>query len=195
MGRIPASNMKYNTRVTIPEPAEGAQEIKIQLLKDKIVSTTRDHLEHNKDKDNLTKQERRGKKKIKERLKEQNLVIIPTDKSGKLTLMSKDLYREAAKEHIDKDEEVEWRQVKKTEDAANRISRSIGKIFRMGKARNQVDSMIRTLITKDRAPPKITSSSRITRPQRKGRSVHQQDQFAVLLRDPYPDSRRYSALS
>ena len=83
------------------------------------------------------------------------MVVIPTDKSGKLKLMTKDTYREAAKEHIDKDEEVEWKQVKKTEDTANRIAKSMGRILRMGQARNQIYGMMKALITKDSAPPKV----------------------------------------
>ena len=137
MGKMTTSIIKYNTRVIIPDPVEGAQEIKIQSIKERIINTTNQHMEESKNKEsNLTKQERKGRKKIMDRMRIQDLVVIPTDKSGKLALMTKDTYREAAKEHIDKDEEVEWKQVKRTENTANRIAMSMGRILRMGQARN-----------------------------------------------------------
>ena len=55
---------------------------------------------------NLTPAEARGLKKLKKRVRDGQLVVVRTDKSGKFCLMSLEEYRRAGEVHTAKDTEV-----------------------------------------------------------------------------------------
>ena len=48
----------------------------------------------------------KGKKKLLKRMKEQNQVLVKTDKTGKIGICSMEDYEKMGLEHVSKDEEV-----------------------------------------------------------------------------------------
>ena len=63
--------------------------------------------EKGKQRDNLTPAQRKGLKKLQKRQAEGELVIVPTDKSGRMAVMSLEAYLAAGEVHTSKDKEVD----------------------------------------------------------------------------------------
>ena len=87
------------------------------------------------------------------RIKKTEIVIFPTDKSGKLAVSTPDIYKEAAKIHLDKDLEITWDKLKPTETLINRHVLQLAKAFRLGSTHNQEDRMKKALRAVDTPPP------------------------------------------
>ena len=83
-------------------------------------------------KTNLTPSEAMDLKMIKKRVKEGDMVIIPTDKSGRLTAMSRAAYREAGMTHTRKDPEVSWEWIRDSQRELNGHVSMLIKCFKIG---------------------------------------------------------------
>ena len=81
--------------------------------------------------------ERRGIERIRRRIKDEGLIIFPTDKCGKTAIMREDTYRKMAVVHTDKDEEMNWSKVLKVEKFANRHAMAFHKMFKLGENQDQ----------------------------------------------------------
>ena len=55
---------------------------------------------------NLSEEEQRGLKSLMKKIKEDKILIMKTDKSGKLAVTTKEKYTEMGMEHVGKDSEV-----------------------------------------------------------------------------------------
>ena len=104
---------------------------------------------------NLTEAESCGKEKLQRRIKAGEIVIFPTDKSGKLVLSTPDTYMEAASVHTAGDKEVSWDCLGVVEKEANRHATALRKAFRLGEGhRAQLQRMQGALRADDSpAPP------------------------------------------
>ena len=78
---------------------------------------------------NLTAQEIKGKESLQKRVKRGEIVIFPTDKSGKLVVSTPSTYLEAAREHTGKDQEVYWSRLETTEREVNRHCTALRIVF------------------------------------------------------------------
>ena len=81
---------------------------------------------------NLSPEERRGKRSLQMRIKDGEIVVFPTDKSGKMVVSLPSTYKEAAKVHLEKDEEVTWDELNKVEVLINRHTTALRKILSLG---------------------------------------------------------------
>ena len=68
---------------------------------------------------NLTKCERAGLKSLKKRVKAGELVVAQSDKSSRLCVMSRAQYIESGNTHTEKDEKIDWPQVKTLQNQVN----------------------------------------------------------------------------
>ena len=84
-------------------------------------------------------------------MKNGEIVIVQTDKTGKLCVMSREAYEEAGMVHTSKDEEVGQKTVEKIEKEINGNVSLMTKFFRLGKGWNQVGRVRETLITNSQA--------------------------------------------
>ena len=84
---------------------------------------------------NYTEQERRGMKKLKERVKHKEIVVRPTDKSHKLCVCSWDNYVEQGRVHVDKDRIVNWDEINRMQKVCNVTAKALTKIFRIGEGK------------------------------------------------------------
>ena len=84
---------------------------------------------------NYTEQERKGIKKIKQRIKDKEIVVRPTDKSHKLCVCTWTNYLEQGKSHTEKDRKVTWGEVESMVRVCNSTARALTKIFRVGESK------------------------------------------------------------
>ena len=131
-----------------------------------------------------------GKKKLKHRIKKNENVIFPTEKSGKLTVSTPEIYKEAAKVHLNKDKGIPWKNLKPTETLVKRHVLQLVKALIMGSAHNQGDRIEKTMRTPHH--PAHTSFRKTIRCMKYS---HQPDQFMVLKLAPWQEPQNWQAPS
>ena len=138
LGRRRATDVKGNSRVIFPRKARTlGEESALETLRMELFTLFSQYVGENCDskgeqKSNLTRGEEEGLKSLRKRVKEGDIVIIPTDKSGNLTVMSRSTYLEAGMAHTRKDLEVGWDSIKESQRELNGHVSMMIKIFQIG---------------------------------------------------------------
>ena len=81
---------------------------------------------------NLTKAHARGLKSLKRRIQEGEIIVIPTDESGNLAVMSLNTYVASGMKHTLKDMEVGWHDIRDSQKELNGHVSMFIKIFKIG---------------------------------------------------------------
>lgn len=160
MSKMAVTDTKFNTRSFPPRESEVNEEILIQARKQIVTKSFEDIMGTDCDesgkqkKSNMTEHQSKGKKKLMKRVKEGEIVITTTDKSGKYAVVEPSLYKEAAKVHL-KDDEITMDEVKNTETLMNRHAAQIIKSLKMGTrhGKNGQEDRIRKAFTSIGARP------------------------------------------
>jgi hypothetical protein len=160
LARQLVTDSKYNTRSFPPRMAEKKVEMKIQVQRDELILGMKRYkkmecIGRRQKEVNLSDQEAKGKKKILVRVKNEEIIIGTTDKSGKFAVMKPEHYLKAAEVHL-KDKEIQWNDVPKIEEEMNCHSRQMLRIFRMGSIHNQEDRIRKAYQVKDSRPGEVT---------------------------------------
>ena len=132
-----ATDVKHNTRVHLPRALNTKVEAGIEIRRQEYM---RVHNEYTKEfcdekcnqQSNLSQSQRSGLKKLKNRIKNGEIIVCMTDKSGKLAVLSMQEYLKAGAVHTDKDEEVDLEFVKQTQRILNGHTAMWIKITNMG---------------------------------------------------------------
>ena len=106
-------------------------------------------------KTNLSERQLVGKKRLRRRVLNKEIIVANTDKSGKYVITTPDIYIYAASKHIEKDLEVSWQEMKPTEVLLNRHYLHMAASFRMGVKHEQVDRVNSALWSSDNQPPAV----------------------------------------
>ena len=135
------TDMTTCKRITVPSAAETSKEAKIQVL----INNLEDVVKRNGTKEaaflkaggpdslsTMSESARRGKQSILEREKAGELVLLASDKSGKLAVMSPTLYRECMQPHIEGDSEHTRDEVVEVERQFNGAATQILRAFKFG---------------------------------------------------------------
>ena len=83
-------------------------------------------------KSNLTKAQKRGIAKLRTRTKSGEIVITVTDKSGKMSVSSRENYRLQGAPHTSKDEKVTWKEIERAKAEITYHTKAVTNIFRIG---------------------------------------------------------------
>ena len=133
-----ATDMKCNSRVYFPRKARSLEEeSKLETLRVELHGVFKDYVRRNckdggKQVSNLTVNQLRGLKSIRKRVTDGELVILPTDKSGRLAVMTRESYRVAGMLHTKKDREVGWGEIKESQKELNGHVSMVLKTFKVG---------------------------------------------------------------
>ena len=95
----------------------------------------------NQEGQNLNAKERRGIQKLRERIKEGEIVILKTDKSGKLMIANKEDYLKMGKSKIAEDKKLD------IEEKINNHTRILTKIFNIGEGHKHLKRVQESVIT------------------------------------------------
>ena len=137
-GKKRATDLKENSRVYFPKKALGFEvEAVLETLRVELLGMFRNYVSKNcskggRQKDNLTKNQALGLKSLKSRVKNGEVVIVPTDKSGNLAIMSRGSYMEAGLVHTKKDRLVGFEEVKMAQKELNGHISMLIKTFKIG---------------------------------------------------------------
>ena len=101
----------------------------------------------NQEGQNLTGRERKGLQKLRERIREGEIVVLKTDKSGKMMVASKEEYLKMGKSKIAEDRKLNRAEIKKIEENINNHTRMISKIFNIGESHKHLKRVQESVIT------------------------------------------------
>ena len=101
-----ATELPFNQRITLPKSVDLSIEVKMQDLKKELKKITSEVKAVISTADNLTSEQRRGIKSSVRRVKDKEIVVFQTDKSGRFSVDSPENYRESVKPHIGVDTEI-----------------------------------------------------------------------------------------
>ena len=90
-------------------------------------------------KTNLTEMEEKGLKMLKKRVKEKEIIVMKTDKTGKFIVIDREEYREIGENQIKDDIEVCRKEIKRREKILNSHSAMWCKFSNMGESHGHKD--------------------------------------------------------
>ena len=99
-----------------------------------------------KQKSNLTAAEARGLKSLMTRVEDGEIVVLPTDKTGKFAVMKREEYEKAGLVHSEGDREVNWEEIKNSQREINGHVAMLIKIFNIGKNWDHVERVRETMM-------------------------------------------------
>ena len=95
----------------------------------------------------LTVKERKGIQKLRDRIKEGEIVVLKTDKSGKLVVANKEDYLKMGQRKIAEDRKLDRAEIKKIEEKINDHTRMLTKIFNIGENHKHLKRVCESVIT------------------------------------------------
>ena len=108
----------------------------------------KEKLRSNQEYMNLNKSERKGLFKLRKRIKDGNIIVVKTDKSGKLVLMKKEDYiKIGVKDNVD-DKLLERKEARDIQKKINNHTKMICKALNAGENHGHLTRIIRSKVTK-----------------------------------------------
>ena len=108
--KMKPSDCPINRRIRLPEALKEEEELELQNLKNNLKKATDEYIKDNKvDKNayiNLRRDEKLGLRSLERRVKNKEVIISSTDKSGRQAIDSPNNYRLACDEHVKNDETI-----------------------------------------------------------------------------------------
>ena len=110
----------------------------MQNIKDKMLNKVKEYKENKCNdkgwikKANISKAEDEGLKKVRERVKEKEIVVFASDKTGHFTADTVPSYLDALNEHIENDTKVNEKKVRNIERKCNHHMKQFNRMFRVG---------------------------------------------------------------
>ena len=145
------TDLKECTRVTLPKPLPVVDEALIEMRRDLHSKILREHLEKLTEKgeqiSNLTEIEIRGLRSILKRIRDGELLVIKTDKSGRFCIVSVADYLQMGEVHIQQDKKIDRKEMIEIEKFLNGHSTSWCKIFNTGSNHSHEDRVMTSKIS------------------------------------------------
>ena len=126
------TDLPFNGRVYLPPALELDTEVQLHMLKQNLQKATEKYKRENDEKEDLTSNERKGLKSLTSRVKNKDIVILSTDKSGRHAVDTPENYRESVEPHIRNDIEIDREEHDRSETIMNAHAYTWLKILRTG---------------------------------------------------------------
>ena len=158
MQRFKVTDTKHNKHAVLPKPIAASREAMIAVRATEWAKVREEYMEEftkedGKQESNLTASQGRGVKSLLRRVKEGDIVVIQTDKSGILVVMSMEEYLKAGTVHTAKDDETNHEFAKENQRLLNGHSSMYLKIFNVGSDWNHETRHRETKLNKSCAIP------------------------------------------
>ena len=131
-----STNLPFNVKTSMPEKLKLDKEIKLQELKMKLKNVTETYARKNRTEHiNMGENIKRGLKSLIERRDSNEIVVFQTDKSGKMSVDTKENYIMASATHF-QDKEIELKEARTVETEINAHAVFWIKMLQAGKSNN-----------------------------------------------------------
>ena len=147
-----ATDVKGNSSVRFPRKAGNFEmEARLEVLRVEAMEVYKRFMKercmkYGKQKSNLTRGQERAMKGLKKRVEEGEIVILPTDKTGKFSVFSRECYEESGMSHTKGDIVVGWDEVKKAQREINGHVAMMIKVFKIGAAWDHTSRIRETML-------------------------------------------------
>ena len=148
-------------RLYPPKPGTVKKETIMENIKMKMMDTAIEYKRKHCDKkgrfknQNLNSHELEGVKEIKENIKEGNIVVFSTDKSGRFSVDTPSNYEDAITQHTRNDQEIDGDRVKQIENHVNLHMRQLNRIFKVGAAVGHEERVTGATMSTNIPPPPL----------------------------------------
>ena len=152
LSRRRTTDLKGNSRVIFPRKASSFEvESKLEALRVEARAEFRKFMAQKcnkggKQKSNLTRGQERGLKSLRKRVKDAELVILPTDKSGNFSVMTRGTYEKAGLKHVGGDVPVGNDELWEGQKEINGHVAMLVKCFKIGQNWNHTDRIRETMM-------------------------------------------------
>ena len=132
------TDTKTNQRIFLPGPRPAKEEAELLVRRMTWERTTelfiQQYCKENGEltESNLSDKEKSGLKKILKRIKNGEIVVTQTDKSGKLAVNSYDSFVEQGRKHVKDDKEINWKEATAYQNHLSGHTRVLVKVFNVG---------------------------------------------------------------
>ena len=121
--KMKVTNLPENTRITLPKPLRAIEEAEIEVRRNEYMKVVREYIKKEtiggKQESNLTEQEQKGLKSLRQRIEKEEIMVIKTDKSSKLAVIETSKYLEMGRENRGKDKKISREEMKSREKTLN----------------------------------------------------------------------------
>ena len=129
------------------------------VRKDRYMRTFSNHMESNcikgVQKDNLTHTQRSGLKRLQKRIKDDEAVVLQTDKTGGFAVCSLEDYTNMGWAHVKGDTEITWEKAAENQRIINRHTSMWIKMAGLGQQLDQVDRIRESMLCKSNLVPPL----------------------------------------
>ena len=142
-----ATDLQECSRITLPKPLSTKHEANIEMRRsnnEKIYSKYRGEVcnKRGEVQGNLTPEEKDGLRSLQKRIKNHEIVVLKTDKSGKLCVVSMEEYIRMGEEHTGRDVKIDRREIVEKEKHLNGHVFFWSKMWGSGDSHNHRDRII-----------------------------------------------------
>ena len=147
------TDLKENPKVYLPKPLKPVEEAQLAVRKEKYLEVFQKYVEANCNKKgeqklNLSFGQRRGLEKLLKRIQEKEIIVLMTDKTGKLAVISREEYLRMGEVHTSKDIEIGWGEAAEIQKLTNGHTSSWIKIAGVGESWGHVERVRETCLNK-----------------------------------------------
>ena len=146
------TDIQGNSRVILPKKMKNfEEEAKLEMLRQELRGTLNKYMrekcgQRGLQKSNLSRGEILGLRSLRKRVKEGEIVILPTDKSGLFAVTSRSTYIECGKSHTQGNTSVGWEDLKVAQRKLNGHTSMMIKVFGIGKSWKHTDRVKETML-------------------------------------------------
>ena len=142
-------------RVTLPKPLPTHQETMIEMRREIHAQIFKKYKQEKCTKDgeqesNLTPEQQAGLKSLKKKIKDGDIIVLKTDKSGKLCVASRDAYVKMGMIHTEKDKKIGWNEIQEMEKQINGHSVAWVKMHNTGEHHGHHDRVIDSKVSRSK---------------------------------------------
>ena len=152
------TDLPYNKQIHLPKAVDEETEIRMQDLKLRLKNVTDGYVKNIKKGDNLSTAERSGLMSIKQRMKDNEIVIYETDKSRRFSVDSCENYKLSGEQHISNDNVITIEEYKEIETLSNIHAVSWVRMSQAGVAQRDMKRIKQNVVTADSHPPPLYTS-------------------------------------
>ena len=151
MRNFRATDFPFNKRVILPSALSEQKEVGLQHLKNNMLKSVNNYVwnDMNKRWQNLTVNEKNGLRSLRERSKDNSVVIYQADKSGRSSIDTAENYILACDPHVKGDETITQQDYERLESEMNAHSVIWTRILKAGHRTGHVNRIKNNMITQD----------------------------------------------
>ena len=154
-----ATDLKECSRVTLPKPISVKREAQIELRGEIHGRIFREYRrkycrENGEQEMNLNEKEK-GLERLKKRIQDEEILVMKTDKSGKLSVTTREKYLEMGREHTGEDEEIGREKLKEIDTSMSDHATAWVGIWGTGLNHDQTDRIVGSKVSKSENTAKL----------------------------------------